>query len=66
MLDTGARSRMGQPPVPRATLGAGSPEVTPDQPRQEQRAAGKDGASQGTLILQPVAVSAGKGRGRQG
>ncbi|KAK4825213.1 hypothetical protein QYF61_025141 [Mycteria americana] len=53
------------PPLEQGLLGLetpGSPEHTPDQPREEQWAAGKDGASQSTLMLQPVAVSAGKGR----
>lgn len=74
VLDTGVRGRMGLPPVPRATLGGrvswdqrprSSLEHSSGQPRGEQWAAGKDSNSKGPLMLQPVAVSAGKGWDRQ-
>lgn len=62
MLDNGALSRM-EPPGSRVSCGQrtqGSPEPAPNQPQGDQQAAGKDGASQSSLMLQPVAVSAGK------
>lgn len=68
VLDNGALSRM-KPPGSRVSWGQrtqGSPGPTRDQPQGDQQAAGKDDAYQSTLVLQPVAVSAGKGWGGQG
>lgn len=74
VLKTGIAGRIGSPWVPRATLRGrvswdqrpqSSLEHSSDQQWEEQWAAGQDSDSKGALMLQLVAVSAGKGWERQ-